>query len=52
MNDYEMKVLIDELQKLVVNKQMTINSQQFEIDGLKKEIKRLEHLLTPIEVEV
>lgn len=47
MSEYEMKVLIDELQKLVVEKQMTINAQGFEIKTLKAEVEHLENLLTP-----
>ena len=39
-----MELLIKELQSLVVKKQMTINSKDYEIDKLKAEITRLEEL--------
>lgn len=47
MKEYEMKVLIEELQKLIVSLRMDNNAKQFEIDGLKSEVERLENLLTP-----
>lgn len=47
MSEYEMQLLIDELHKLIVSKQMVINCQNYEIAELKKEVERLEHLLTP-----
>ena len=47
MNDYDTRILIAELQKLVVDKQKTINVQEYQIKQLKEEIERLEHLLTP-----
>lgn len=54
MDEYTMKILIEELQKLVVSlrmesnsKQFTIDGQKLEIDGLKSEVERLENLLTP-----
>jgi 5'-3' exonuclease len=47
MSEYESKMLIEELEKLVVSKQLTINCKDIEIEKLKKEIERLEHLLTP-----
>ena len=47
MSEYETKVLIDELQKLVVAKTIENSTQNAIINHLKKEIERLEHLLTP-----
>ena len=46
-----MKMLIEELQKLVVEKQLTINFQDMRIASLQKEVERLEHLLTPKEAK-
>ena len=47
MNEYETEVLIDELEKLVVSKTMESKAKDFKIAELKKEIERLENLLTP-----
>ena len=47
MNEYETKILINLLEKLVVEKQQTLEIQQHAIENLKKEVARLEELLTP-----
>lgn len=47
MGEYQTQVLIKELEKLIVSKQMTIDCKDIEIASLKKEVERLEHLLTP-----
>ena len=47
MDEYQTEILINELQTLVVSKELTIRSQSYEIASLKKEVERLEHLLTP-----
>lgn len=47
MSEYETQVLIDELEKLVVSKTLTIKVKDHEIAELKKEVERLENLLTP-----
>lgn len=47
MNEYELRALIDELGKLILAKQSTINSQEYQIKNLKAEVERLEELLTP-----
>lgn len=47
MGEYQTQVLIKELEKLVVSKQITIDCKDIEIASLKKEVERLEHLLTP-----
>lgn len=52
MEEYEMRILIDELEKLVVSQAKTIRFKDVEISSLKKEIKRLEELLTPTIKEI
>ena len=47
MGEYHTQVLIKELEKLIVSKQLDIDCKDIEIASLKKEIERLEHLLTP-----
>ncbi len=47
MSEYEMRVLIDELGKLIVSKNCTISNKDYEIEQLKKRVEHLEHLLTP-----
>lgn len=47
MDALDTKILINELQKLVVDKQRRIEWQDLEITSLKNEVKRLEELLTP-----
>lgn len=47
MSEYQTQVLIEELQKLIVSKELAIKCKDIEIASLKKEIERLEHLLTP-----
>ncbi len=43
MKEYEMQILIDELQKLVVEKAKEIDYlKRVEIAGLKREVERLE----------
>ena len=47
LNEYETQTLINLLQKLVVEKQQVLETQDYAIANLKKEIARLEELLTP-----
>ena len=47
LNEYETQTLITLLQKLVVEKQQVLETQDYAIANLKKEIARLEELLTP-----
>lgn len=47
LNEYETRILIDLLEKMVVEKQQTLEIQQHAIENLKKEVARLEELLTP-----
>lgn len=47
MKEYEMQILIEELQKLVVALRRENNGQKYEITNLKSEVERLENLLTP-----
>lgn len=47
MQDYQKEVLIKELEKLIVSQSITISCKDIEISRLKKEVERLEHLLTP-----
>ena len=47
MSEYETEVLIDELQKLVVSKEIENRDLKFTNKRLKAEVARLEELLTP-----
>ena len=47
MNEYETRILIEELHKLIVSQSVNISCKDIEIRQLKAEVERLEHLLTP-----
>jgi len=47
MSEYQMRVLIEELEKMLVEKQIENTCKDIEIKQLKAEVERLEHLLTP-----
>lgn len=49
MKDYELRILIEELQKLVVEKTQKINAQGFEIDCLRKDIELLRATIEKLE---
>lgn len=42
MNEYEKDILINELQKMIVDKSMALILKDHEISNLKKEVERLE----------
>ena len=42
MNEYEMRILIDELEKLVVSQSISLSVKDIEISNLKKEIESKE----------
>ena len=42
MNEYEMRILIDELEKLIVLKTRELAIKDYEINDLKAQVERLE----------
>lgn len=47
MSEYEMRVLINELEKLVISQSISLSAKDLKIERLEKEVARLEKQLTP-----